>query len=397
MAIRPNTEFPTQTTAPSTAYPGGAAQNVSAPSDGTGTPWKANLINDFFGFQQAIIANAAITPSDTPDTAIASQYLQGLQRLLVGVTPGSDKKYRIVSAVIENSGSGWDFVYNEGLAFGAGGPAGGLPLKLADTSVTPTSPIQLMIMGDKALEGNEISLGTAHPNGLGTANVMFRAPLRFTLDMSNGTLSNVPAEIDSEVSAAADGEGWVITHPQVESDAQPTTSRLYLGGGSNETSREVMARAVTTTTTRIQNVGPICGRLKSNGATLAYTGEMETPASAVAGVDNTLVVTHPNAIDENVQCQMYNEVTAVLPAAVLGLVDGTVDLNSFSVILRATDSPTPISPTSAAMDFSFNRGGTAFYKKSAGSHTVSRGVVSPVVLADVVGQITVFGVVELEG
>lgn len=81
MAVNPHGAYPTKTTAPTTGYPYGGAQNVTTPGDGTGTPWIANLINDIFGFQQALLTNAAIIPSGSPDTATASQYLQALQAI----------------------------------------------------------------------------------------------------------------------------------------------------------------------------------------------------------------------------------------------------------------------------------------------------------------------------
>ena len=83
MAINPNNAYPAKTTAPSASYPYGGAQNVTTPGDGTGTPWIANIINDIFGFQQALLTEAGIVPSGSPDTATVSQYLQSLQAIFV--------------------------------------------------------------------------------------------------------------------------------------------------------------------------------------------------------------------------------------------------------------------------------------------------------------------------
>jgi hypothetical protein len=50
--------------------------------DGTGTPWEEKLVNDVFGFQQAMLDASGITPSGDPDEVGASDYLQSLLDLL---------------------------------------------------------------------------------------------------------------------------------------------------------------------------------------------------------------------------------------------------------------------------------------------------------------------------
>lgn len=78
MAINPESQYPGKI-APATAdYPYGQARNITVPGDGTGTPWEAALVNDLFGFQQAVLSEAAIVPSGTPEKATNSQYLRAL-------------------------------------------------------------------------------------------------------------------------------------------------------------------------------------------------------------------------------------------------------------------------------------------------------------------------------
>lgn len=83
MAINPGSSYPgnIDVTSDPTGYPYGKAQNISAPSAGDGTPWEELIINDFLGFQQALLAAAAIIPSGTPDKVGASQYLAALQTI----------------------------------------------------------------------------------------------------------------------------------------------------------------------------------------------------------------------------------------------------------------------------------------------------------------------------
>lgn len=83
MAINPESRYPGKINPASTDYPYGAARNITLPGDGTGTPWEAAIVNDLFGFQQALLARAGVTPSGDPDTAVTSQYLTALSALVM--------------------------------------------------------------------------------------------------------------------------------------------------------------------------------------------------------------------------------------------------------------------------------------------------------------------------
>lgn len=78
MAINPETQYPGKIEPASAEFPYGKARNITLPSDGKGTPWEAALVNDLFGFQQALLSDAGVVPSGTPDEVGASQYLQSL-------------------------------------------------------------------------------------------------------------------------------------------------------------------------------------------------------------------------------------------------------------------------------------------------------------------------------
>ena len=80
MALRPSTRYPTKTNAPDANYPYGSARNVTVPGDGTGYPFEADDIKDDQGFKQALLQYAGISPSDTADTAVASQYFEAVRR-----------------------------------------------------------------------------------------------------------------------------------------------------------------------------------------------------------------------------------------------------------------------------------------------------------------------------
>ena len=82
MAINPFVLYPTQMTPPDTDFPVfGSAKDVSSPGGGDGTPWIKPIIDDQFGFQQAILTESNITPSGNSETALASDYLDGLKKI----------------------------------------------------------------------------------------------------------------------------------------------------------------------------------------------------------------------------------------------------------------------------------------------------------------------------
>jgi len=79
MALDPKTRYPGQVSTLDPGYPNGKAQNIVVVNDGTGTPWEQDLVNDFLGFEQALLDAARITPTNTPDKVGASQYLDALR------------------------------------------------------------------------------------------------------------------------------------------------------------------------------------------------------------------------------------------------------------------------------------------------------------------------------
>jgi hypothetical protein len=86
MAINPNTNatMSGRVTAPTLDYPYGSSKNESAPGAGDGTPYFLARADDILGFQQALLAAAGLTPSGDADTALASQYLQGIIQQVQG-------------------------------------------------------------------------------------------------------------------------------------------------------------------------------------------------------------------------------------------------------------------------------------------------------------------------
>jgi hypothetical protein len=86
MAIIPSTDYAGQITTGDGGYPRGKAKNVSASGAGDGTPLEAGWVNDLWGFFQALLDRAGITPSGDPDEVGASDYLDAISQLNGGST-----------------------------------------------------------------------------------------------------------------------------------------------------------------------------------------------------------------------------------------------------------------------------------------------------------------------
>ena len=104
MAIIPDTAFPGKTAGTSAEYPQGKARDVTLTGDGTGTPWRAALTNDIFGFQQWLLSTAAIVPSGAPDTVLVSQYGLALQSIIDTTFPSITDSSSTFSVTVDNKG-----------------------------------------------------------------------------------------------------------------------------------------------------------------------------------------------------------------------------------------------------------------------------------------------------
>lgn len=85
MAIDPSTAYAGQIITDDPGWPYGKARNEIIDGDGTGTPLEAEWVADLFGWQQALLDAASITPSGDPDKVGDSQYLDALQALFPAI------------------------------------------------------------------------------------------------------------------------------------------------------------------------------------------------------------------------------------------------------------------------------------------------------------------------
>ena len=80
MAIRLADVY-TQSLPASSDYPGGGFKNATSAGGNDGTPLDQAWANDFLGFFQAVLLQAGVTASGSPDNARASQYLEALKKI----------------------------------------------------------------------------------------------------------------------------------------------------------------------------------------------------------------------------------------------------------------------------------------------------------------------------
>ena len=138
MAINPSNRYPNNVDPASTEYPYGKARDVTVPGDGTGTPWESALVNDLFGFQQALLDDSGDVPTGTPERVGASQYLNSI---VAALNSRSDLSFATVQNLKDETarnGKGAKLkagTYVKTTGYGSDGDGGGATYAL----VTPAS------------------------------------------------------------------------------------------------------------------------------------------------------------------------------------------------------------------------------------------------------------------
>lgn len=172
MALRPGTRYPAQTDTGDADYPYGKARNASSFGDGTGTPLEHDWLNDDWGFKQALLVAAGITPSDDPDTATVSQYLAALQAVASAST--SERHLRSLMQMSQINLNGTEPETDDYMAVASGGTGltiivkGGADgvFKIADETLVAALGITATSLGDcRAIAYNGSSRHVAVGNG----------------------------------------------------------------------------------------------------------------------------------------------------------------------------------------------------------------------------------------
>ena len=107
MALNPSTNgtMSGRITAPDANYPYGSSKDESGAGVGDGTPYFKARADDVFGFQQAMLSGAGIVPSGNADSALVSQYIEALGRLVVGLPYSTSYDYPL-DVIVRGSDGG---------------------------------------------------------------------------------------------------------------------------------------------------------------------------------------------------------------------------------------------------------------------------------------------------
>lgn len=246
MAIAPKDEIAAEkidTTDP--AYPQGKAQNITTPGDATGTPLIKVWLNDLWGFLQALLATAGITPSGTPDTSLVSQYMDSIQSLwrrtyatlASAVASTRIKEGNLVH--IEDRGGVWEVVLTSSvtpngydIVVSTGVPT--LSFKLVIDNTTTMQNFGVTGTNDSGAFSRALSVGV----GLSNGNVNIEAPVSPTLTKNtilrvNGTLDASYVSSTDAVSISADTYDLSVIINNAVSSGPITGDLLSISGGKN--------------------------------------------------------------------------------------------------------------------------------------------------------------------
>ena len=137
MAISPKNLYPSRVIDGDGAYPYGKALNVQNGVEGTGTPLEAEWLNDIWGSQQALLAEAGIAPNGQPDSVGNSQYLDALKKIQ------SDKSRESITAVYKAQGYNNVFFFEDGFTYSEANDVGvyldGTAWTYADAGALPVT------------------------------------------------------------------------------------------------------------------------------------------------------------------------------------------------------------------------------------------------------------------
>jgi len=155
MAIKIEVQYTNATPADSD-YPGGSFKNETSPGALDGTPLDRVWGNDWLGFFSRVLAVAGITPSGSADTAVTSQYFNGLVAALgvaqVYEDTGSADTYELAL----KNGAGLDQYYDgQVLTFQAATDSTGA----CTVQIGTLGAVDLNYPDGSALTGGEIVAG----------------------------------------------------------------------------------------------------------------------------------------------------------------------------------------------------------------------------------------------
>ena len=297
------------------------------------------------------------------------------------------KKLRMIAGVARNSGSGWSWINNSGHT-----PIGMSPTisvsganLVINYGFTATKVVSLLAVPDETFAGYGFTIGGSV--GTSLTNLQINAPLVFTVDTANGSIT-APSHFSRNISATTASGVCTITHNAVTAigDA-PSINRV---SATNSVHTDITP-SYSTTSTLLYGVGYLDGQFSYNGSSWEYFGEIFTVPTAswvVSGGDAYLEVTHQQTDVFNISVSSRTTLRTVVAG-----VSGTL----FRVRFYDQSGTLLLSPTTN-MQFLFSR--KAYLRKNVirGMHTVRRGYarILPDQLGDAGGNIWIMGLMEVD-
>lgn len=196
MALDPSARYPGQvdTTTDPTGYPLGAAQDITVPGDGTGTPWQKDLVNDIWGFFQAMLAAVSATATGTPDKVGASQYLSAIQSLTTtAINAVSLQAAYLRSVALAQTAPHIDVTTD---SFQVGGTVDPMLFRVVNSTETSTAK-KLAVLFETSLNTLAVSGITTLAAALNGTNINASGNVAVTGATSTGTLSVGGAAVTS--------------------------------------------------------------------------------------------------------------------------------------------------------------------------------------------------------
>jgi len=243
MAISPKNRYNANQidTSDPTNYPEGKAKNISALGNTDGSPFEQDMLNDIWGFQQAILKAAGnVVPDGNPENANASQYLAALRLSMQGahyyyreagagslvvpewVTPSHT--IRIIGSA--GGGGGGSCMYQSPTSAYAEAAAGG--------GGGSGRTFETIISGSELVAGSTINFNIGD-GGVGGAGAVFNTP---GLNGGDGGTTTLDITSLSLSLAAAGGSGGGAGYAALNSQSTQSGAGGYgLCGGGGGASR----------------------------------------------------------------------------------------------------------------------------------------------------------------
>lgn len=295
-----------------------------------------------------------------------------------GIVYGDDgRRYRVISAVIRNSGAGW-FIINDPVHE---------PTGLQSVSVEPDGTIRLnhnvgavevgtlVATPDETFAKQGLIIGGSI--GTSISFLQITAPLQFIVNTASGVLTK-DAIFGSDITASVSAGQCTINHTALTAATGVATASTV--GSAVKTDFNLSTGA---TQVVIDAVGDADGYIRWDGANWLYSGQMRNPPTMVFS-GGELTVTHDSASQFNLS--LVGREDGLRVGA------GAIDKTSFKV--RFYDAAgAQVTTVSTLMKFYFTRQAKVNKTDLSGSIAVRRGYV-PVNANNVVsatGNIWIYG------